>query len=287
MTWEETVEFIREKPGYSELVEKAYFDKNLCINIERFKTSEEFKETLFLLKRFSPSAKTILDIGSGNGISAISFSLEGYKVTALEPDTSDTVGSGAIKKLKHIYNLPDLNIYEKFAEDININDRFDVIYVRQAMHHAYDLNLFVKNLSRLLKPGGLLLTVRDHVVFNDNDKQWFLREHPLQKFYGGENAFTEKEYVSAFRNAGLTIQLMLRHFDSIINFFPLTNENFQKGIFDYEQRLKNQLKTKIGFFANFKPVLNWYKKRTGFSIANVWDEAKIPGRMYSFVAIKS
>ena len=213
MTWEETVKFIRCQPEFKDLVEKAYFDENLQLNAERFMCSEEFEETLHVLREFSPKAKSILDVGGGNGISTIAFAMSGYDVTVAEPDTSETVGTGAIRQLLKIYNVEHVKVCEEFAEKIKTSNLFDVIYVRQAMHHAYDLNLFLKNLSVLLKPGGLLLTVRDHVVFNDNDKQWFLREHPLQKFYGGENAFTEKEYVSAFRNAGLTIQLMLRHFD--------------------------------------------------------------------------
>ncbi len=96
MTWEETIKYIRTLPGYSDLIETSYFEEDLKLNVERFRSSDEYKETLLLLQQYVPGAKTILDIGSGNGISAISFALDGYKVTALEPDPSDTVGAGAI-----------------------------------------------------------------------------------------------------------------------------------------------------------------------------------------------
>ena len=57
MNWEETIQFIRTQPEYNELVEKAYFDENLPVNVERFKKSEEYKETLSLILHYSPDAK--------------------------------------------------------------------------------------------------------------------------------------------------------------------------------------------------------------------------------------
>ena len=120
MTWEETIQFIRTHPAFAELVEKAYFDENLSLNLERFKGSEEYKETIRLINHFSPGAKTLLDIGSGNGISAAAFAMDGYLVTASEPDKSETVGAGAIRKLKNKYALSNLEIFEDFAEEYRL-----------------------------------------------------------------------------------------------------------------------------------------------------------------------
>ena len=73
------------------------------------------------------------------------------------------------------------------------------------MHHAQDLNKFIKESARVLKRGGHLFTIRDHVIFNESDKEWFFQNHPLHKFYGGENAYTAEEYRNAFQQAGLVI----------------------------------------------------------------------------------
>ena len=100
MNWHETIIYIRTKPEYKFLVEKAYFEEDLPLNVERFRNEEEFKETLILLKKYAPNAKNILDIGAGNGISSVAFALAGYNVTVVEPDASDTVGAEAIRKLK-------------------------------------------------------------------------------------------------------------------------------------------------------------------------------------------
>ena len=287
MTWEETIQLIRTKPDYKDLVEKAYFDENLVLNVERFRSSEEYSGTVSLIKEYAPTAKSILDIGSGNGISAISFALDGFDVTVSEPDASDTIGAGAIRKLKAHYNIANMDIHEEFAENIQFNGRlFDIVYVRQAMHHAYDLNKFISNLAGLIKPGGHLFTIRDHVIYNEEDKKWFLQEHPLHKFYGGENAFTQSEYETAITTAGLTIKKVLKHFDSVINYFPLTTEEYQETILQKEAELNQILEKKIGVLGKLKLLQDIYKKRNPIRPEFIFNEKNIAGRMYSYVAHK-
>ncbi len=286
-TWDETIRYIRTQPEYATLVEKAYFEEDLKLNVERFRASDEYKETLQLLKQYAPSAKTLLDIGSGNGISAISFALDGFQVTVSEPDPSDTVGAGAIRILKEIYGIEDLVVYEEFAENISFpNGLFDIVYVRQAMHHAYDLNKFIKNLSSLLKPKGILATIRDHVIYDEKDKIWFLENHPLQKFYGGENAFTSEQYREAFKQAELSLLLELKYYDSVINYFPTTKSSIIEKMEKAEKDVENNLNKKIGFLSKISVVKKWYKKRLNFNRENMFNEVKIPGRMYSYITQK-
>jgi SAM-dependent methyltransferase len=283
MNWHETIEYIRTCPEYKELVEKAYLEKDLPVNIERFRNSEEFAETLILLKKYVPNALSILDIGSGNGVSSISFALNGYDVVSTEPDPSNTIGAGAIRNLKEYYELKNIEIKESFAEDLCLeNNTFDIVYARQVMHHAKDLIKFVKKATKGLKNGGIFFSVRDHVLYNhEEDEEWFLRSHPLQKFYGGESAYTEEEYVKAIENANLTICKVLKHYDSVINYFPLTKAEFFQRQLAYEKSTKRKLIKKLSVFSKskmFKFLFNKY--------SNIYDESRIPGRLYSFIAIK-
>lgn len=287
MTWEETITFIRTQPEFKYLVDKAYFEEDLPLNVERFKQSEEFIATLKLLKQYQPHAKTILDIGSGNGISAVALALQGYEVVTIEPDSSDTIGAGAIRKLKEYYNLANLEVYEAYAEELQLaNESFDIVYTRQCMHHAYDLNKFVAEAGRVTKKKGLFITIRDHVIFNQKDKELFLENHPLQKFYGGENAFHPIEYRQAMENAGLRVEKEIKYFESVINFFPVSKEE----IFDQFQIKKSKailrLNNKIGILSKLPVLQLIYFKRLGLDKETFYNEEKIPGRMYSYVALK-
>jgi SAM-dependent methyltransferase len=271
MTWHETIQYIRSNPAYKDLVKNAYFEEDLPLNVERFYKSAEFKETLKLIRLYAPHICSILDIGSGNGISAISFALknEKYNVAAIEPDSSDTVGAGAIRKLKEYYHLDNIEIKEAFAEDLNFEkEQFDVVYARQSMHHANDLNGFVREAVKGLKKGGVFISVRDHVLYNhQEDKEWFLTSHPLHKFYGGENAFTEKEYIDAINNSGLILKKILHHYDSVINYFPVSN--------------KMAFFLKTVFFLKKMPLIKNINR-----IKNIGNEKNIPGRLLSFIAVK-
>lgn len=287
MTWEETIEYIRTQQEYNDLVELAYFDADLPVNVEKFRKSDEFIETLKLLKEYQPNAKTLLDIGSGNGISSIALALEGYNVTTIEPDPSNTIGAGAIRYLKDYYKISNIEIFEAFAEDINFTtESFDIVYTRQCMHHAYNLTKFIAEAARVLKKNGLLITVRDHVIYDEKDKDWFLKEHRLHKFYGGENAFTAKEYTDAIINAGLKIKLTLKHFDSPINYFPLTSSHKIMEENKHKALIQNIVKSKIGILSKIKLVNSIAENYVSKKLYQPFNEKNVPGRMYTFLAIK-
>jgi ubiquinone/menaquinone biosynthesis C-methylase UbiE len=284
MTWDETIKYIRTQPEFKDLIIHAYFDDNLQHNVARFSESEEYKETLKHIKSYAPEAKSILDIGCGNGISAINFALKGYQVTAVEPDKSDTVGSGAIKNLKAFYKLENIEIFEAYAEEINFKkNTFDMVYIRQAMHHANELDKFIRECVRVLKPNGLLLTTRDHVICNETDKNWFLETHPLHKFYGGENAFSSEEYKNAIHKAGAQVVKEFKYYDSVINYFPQTEADIKFIKNQQIQKKKKQLYGKIGILSKVPFIWSLYSKINRF---NPLDENIVPGRMYSYIAIK-
>jgi len=206
---------------------------------------------------------------------------------AIEPDSSDTIGAGAIRKLKVHYHLSNLEIFEAFAEELQFsNENFDIVYTRQCMHHAYDLEKFVAEASRVLKKGGLFITVRDHVIFDEHDKNWFLENHPLQKFYGGENAFTPAEYKQAMQNAGLKINKEIKYYDSIINYFPSSAEEISMMFQMKKDKAILHLNNKIGVLSKVDFLQKMYFKKINLNKNSVYDENKIPGRMYSYLCIK-
>ena len=291
MTWEETIISIRKLPEYAELVEKAYFDENLELNVERFRSSLEYAETKKIIHEFFSASKGVklLDIGSGNGISVISFALDGYEVSSVEPDTSDTVGSGAIRKLVDQYHLSNVLVVDTVGEELPFESgKFDIVYIRQAMHHANDINKFVSEAARVLRKGGLFLTIRDHVIFDSNDKKEFLNNHPLHRFYGGENAFTFEEYKNAMKLAGLNIKKVLKYFDSVINYFPMIEEDINLLKEKRKKMEKQSLEKRLpSFLSENSLVKKIYSRYLTAKLGQALNEAATHGRMYSFISVKA
>lgn len=290
MTWEEIIIQIRKDPAYKELVELAYFEEDLPLNVERFRASEEYEETLRELFSGIPKQKglKLADIGAGNGVAAVSFALDGFVVTAVEPDPSLTIGAGAIRKLKEHYKLENLEIIEAWGESLPLKDAsFDVVYIRQAVHHAGDLKKFIREAARLLKSGGILFTTRDHVIYSDEDKAKFLQAHPLHRFYGGENAFTESEYDNAIVQAGLHIERKYNHYDSVINYFPEKRSAIEGKLNQRRLLVEESWKRKMpGPLSNIGVFRKWYFNRAERKLGPVLDAAKIPGRLITYIAKK-
>jgi ubiquinone/menaquinone biosynthesis C-methylase UbiE len=151
------------------------------------------------------------------------------------------------------------------------------------MHHANDLNKFIKECVRVLKPNGLLLIIRDHVIYDKEDKEWFLESHPLQKYYGGENAFTSNQHKNAIIKAGAKVVKELRYFDSIINYFPFSEDDIIEMKKQNIMLQKIKLVNKLGIIGKNWLVWEIYRLLSNYKPLN---EALIPGRMYSYIARK-
>jgi ubiquinone/menaquinone biosynthesis C-methylase UbiE len=287
MNWEEAIIFLRTKPDYSDTLFHSYLNDDPVGNVERFGDSQEFKETLKLIKKFFPDTQKILEIGSGAGMAAAALSIAGYAVTATDPDPSDAVGCAAIQKLNEHYQLKDFSVVQCAGEHLPFeSEAFDLVYIRQALHHSQNLNKLLKEIARVLKPGGGLIAVREHVIFNANDKQVFLDTHPLQKWYGGENAYTLEEYTGAIEGAHLISLLTYKYFDSVINYFPLTENEVNSLESGFKERLKVHCFGKFGALGKLRFIQFLYRKLNEFRFGTALDERRIPGRMYSFVARK-
>ncbi|MCX6762590.1 MAG: class I SAM-dependent methyltransferase [Candidatus Moranbacteria bacterium] len=263
MNWEESVEWLKKQDDKQELVKACFYDDPLIDAAKRYHESTEWKE----LKRYLPKQKgTVLDIGAGRGISSYAFAKDGWEVTALEPDPSDIVGAGAIKSLAREEEL-NIKVIENWGEKLPFEDAsFDIVYMRQALHHAKDLAEFCKEAGRVLKKGGLFIATREHVISKKEDLQKFLDSHPLHDLYGGENAFLLDEYRQAIRGGGVEIINVLRTFESDINLFLHSRKNFKIRI----------LKV-LEIFYQYVP---WIFPH---SIKAIVDR---PGRIYSFFAKK-
>lgn len=274
MTWEDAVKELRKNQESHQAILDNYFDENIDQAIERFSLSEEFNAVLGFVPK---GTRIVLDIGAGRGMASYGFAKRGMKVVALEPDPSNDVGAGAIRAIATKHKLP-ITIVETVGEALPFeNNTFDLIYVRQVLHHANDLPAFCREVNRVLKPGGIFIATREHVISRKEDLNLFLEKHPLHHLYGGEHAFTLEEYLSCITNSGLVVKELLHPYSSVINYAPMRETDMKVG---FERKLSSFVGKGIAKRLMKTPSI----ARKIADIKARGDNS--PGRLYSFVCIK-
>lgn len=227
MTWEDAVRGLIEQPDQKDLVEACYFDQPVSRAAARYHASDEWRGVRAEIGSVPGRA---LDLGAGNGIASYALAKDGWAVTAVEPDPSDLVGGGAIRNLAAAENLP-ITVVESFGESLPLDAAsFDLVVARQVLHHALSLADLCAEIARLLRPGGRLIALRDHVINGPRQLAAFHARHPLHQLYGGEHAYTLAEYRAALKAAGLIIDREIRSLDSPINLAPMTPESLAARI---------------------------------------------------------
>jgi len=275
-TWEDAVVWLRNQPGRRQLVLDAFYDDPLIVAAERYRGSSEWQAVSQLLGCRRGEA---LDVGAGRGIASYALAREGFSVIALEPDPSAIVGAGAIRALAAESALP-IKVVEEFSERLPFADGvFDVVFARAVLHHTRDLELACSEMYRVLRPGGILVAAREHVISKEADVGRFLDGHPLHHLYGGEHAFLLDRYIGAFKAAGFSPLEVLSPLQSPINLFPYTIDSLRDAIIvKVSQKIPARSLWRMALGSNrvFRLLL---------SVAGHFDNR--PGRLYSFVGHKA
>lgn len=275
-TWEAAVVWLRNQPARRQLVLDAFYDDPLILAAERYRDSGEWHAVSQLLRGRTGKA---LDVGAGRGIASYALAREGFEVTSLEPDPSAIVGAAAIRALATEAALP-ISVVEEFSERLPFADgAFDLVFARAVLHHTRDLDLACSEIYRVLRPGGMLIAAREHVISKEADLGQFLDGHPLHHLYGGEHAFLLDRYIGALRGAGFSPLEVLSPLKSPINLFPYTVDSLRNAVIDkVSQKIPARPLWRVVLGSNqiFELLL---------SVAQRFDNR--PGRLYSFVGHKA
>jgi SAM-dependent methyltransferase len=272
-TWEDTVQALIDDPAQRELVEACYFDPPHLGALQRFHASAEWQAVRALL----PAAPgTAVDIGAGNGIVSHALARDGWTTIAVEPDPSGLVGAEAIRRAGREAGL-EIDVRGGTGEALPVDsESADVVIARQVLHHAADLPAFCRDIARVLKPGGMLLALRDHVVTGPGQMEAFFDIHPLHRHYGGENAFEIRQYRAAMEAAGLQIVRQMDAFDTVINLAPYTEESMCEALAARSGPLRPVAQVAL----SIPPV-----RQAAFAALSRLDRR--PGRLVSFHCVKS
>lgn len=220
--FDKAVRWALEQPELQEVMYETYTTHNTVENARRFGKSGEFDATIKILSELGQPPERrprVLDIGCGNGIASYAFSRAGYDVVAVDSSASDVCGTGAAKELQETDGAK-FEIYTDDVRNIDFETDFDVVYARQFFHHMEELDPVVTGLEELLAEGGVLCGLREHVIWNENQREKFLENHPLHHITQDEGAFYRDEYREAFSQGSLRLAVELHPYESPINVHP-------------------------------------------------------------------
>ena len=278
LTAGQVIERFRQMPEMRKLVEDCYYDEDLLYAAKRFYESEEFsavKGYLDLSNTGKPGL--LLDVGGGNGVASLACRWAGWRPVLADPDYSDVVGLGAIAPCLKQTGY-DIGLCAAIGEALPFADNtFDVVYTRQVLHHVPDLQAMCGEVFRVLKPKGMYMATREHVISKPRDLDIFLQNHPVHRLAGGENAHLLREYRTALKRAGFRKIKVLGPWQSVINYYPTTRSQYvdhcRAGLSRY---FGPRIARHLSSVGSVLKLAGWYATRAD----------RTPGRMYSFIAIR-
>ncbi|WP_162126838.1 class I SAM-dependent methyltransferase [Flavobacterium phycosphaerae] len=173
----ESDDYISHTDGKRSLFERMYhLIKNVAL-----------KNKLKLINSKSPKGK-LLDIGAGTGDFLVVAKNDGWQITGIEPSP----------KAKTIA----INKGVTFADSLAMleDNSFDVITMWHVLEHVPNLEEYISELKRLLKPSGtIVIAVPNFKSFDANfyGKYWAAFDVPRHLWHFSKNAiaklFSEKE----------------------------------------------------------------------------------------------
>lgn len=140
----------------------TYKKKGLYYNYDLHPKDDSFLEYYFSLPPLNkfiedinalPSTQKVLDLGSGVGMESnkLREMIPSGDVVSLDISTSGT------KSGKDIFDLEQVQADANFPPFAD--NQFDGIHCKDVLVHVADKQNFLKNISKMLKPGGLLVLI--------------------------------------------------------------------------------------------------------------------------------
>jgi 2-polyprenyl-3-methyl-5-hydroxy-6-metoxy-1,4-benzoquinol methylase len=221
----ESDDYISHTDGRRSLFEKAYhLIKRIAL-----------KNKLKLINTQSPKGN-LLDIGAGTGDFLVMAKKDGWQITGIEPS----------EKPKRIAISKGVT----FAEDLSDleSQTFDVITMWHVLEHVPDLDTYITELKRLIKPSGVIvIAVPNFKSFDANyyGKYWAAYDVPRHIWHFSKTAinklFAEKEMK--------LVEVLPMRFDSF--YVSLLSEKYKFGQMNYVR----------AFFVGLKSNFNAHKTK--------------------------
>lgn len=156
---------------------------NTLYHIVRKKTLVSKRKLVERLTKLSNGE--ILDIGCGTGAFLNGMKESGWQTTGLEPDEV------AIAKAKELYNLtprPSTDLFKLNAAS------YDAISMWHVLEHVHELQAYILQIEKLLKPSGkIFIAVPNHVSYDAGvyKEKWAGYDVPRHLYHFNKESIVE------------------------------------------------------------------------------------------------
>ena len=162
----------------------------------------ESRDRLLVLTAPQPGWR-VLDIATGGGHTALAFAPHVREVVATDI-TAPMLE--AAERFIRASGATNVRFQEADAMALPFEDAsFDLVTCRVAPHHFPDCALFVRECARVVRPGGVVAVI-DNVVPDDEAAAKFINAFEKLRDPSHNWAYTEREWVGFFRDAGLRVE---------------------------------------------------------------------------------
>ena len=122
----------------------------------------------------------ILDIGCGGGLICEPMARLGGKITGIDASKKNI----AVASIHAKKNDLKINYLNKSPEQLEIFEKFDIIFNLEVVEHVENVDLYIKSCERLLKKNGLMFTATLNRTFSSYVKaivgaEYILRWLPI------------------------------------------------------------------------------------------------------------
>ena len=206
----------------------SFLEEDLDQAVLRYSRSEEFARCWTVFQPYLRRGCRLLDLGTGRGLTSIALARKGVHVTSVEFDPSDVVGVGALASFPGRSGLPLFAIRGDTIQMPFRDNTFDLAFCRSVLHHLNDLGQGIREIWRVLKPGGVFVAYNEHIMGPFSSGKKFLSAHPAVAYGVNERAYPVFTYWRKFQSAGFR---RLRFFQPILEFSDfLARVNRKPGI---------------------------------------------------------
>jgi 2-polyprenyl-6-hydroxyphenyl methylase/3-demethylubiquinone-9 3-methyltransferase len=167
------------------------------------------RRIVFEERGLAPGALRILDVGCGGGLLAEEFARLGCKVTGVDPSVASLDVARAHARDEGL----DIEYLEATGDQLPFADgTFPAIYCCDVLEHVPDVRATVREIARVLAPGGVFLydtinrTFRSRLLMIKLAQDWEATRWAEPDLHDWDMFIRPKELEAEIRDAGLEVR---------------------------------------------------------------------------------